>query len=78
MQTINLDCAPGSLRPGDLIDGVLEGTGLDAGEPVGMFFGNWTWEFDVERERWVAEIQPIIKPRIVALYNQGLIRYGDW
>jgi hypothetical protein len=28
MQTIELDCAPGSLRPGDLIGGVIKDLGL--------------------------------------------------
>jgi hypothetical protein len=77
METIDLDCAPGAIRP-DLIGGVLEGTGLTAGEPVSTFFGNWTWAFDVPREEWVERIQPIIKPRIEALYNEGWIRYGSW
>ena len=78
METIDLDCAPGGVRPGDLIGGVLKGTGLKPGEPIAKFFGNWTWAFDVPRERWEAKIQPIIKPRIEALYNAGTIRYGSW
>lgn len=78
MQTIELDCPPGHTRPGDLIDAVLEGTGLVAGETVSRFFGNWTWSFDVSRERWEREIQPIIRPRIEALYHVGVIRYGSW
>jgi hypothetical protein len=78
MQTIELDCPPGALRPGDLIDNVLKGTGLEAGKPVAMWFGEWTWEFDVPRERWEAEIQPVIKPRIEALYHSGAIRWGSW
>jgi hypothetical protein len=78
MRTIDLDCPPGGIRPGDLIGGVLEGTDLVAGEPVATFFGNWTWEFDVADNVWEEKIQPVIKPRIVALYNEGLIRYGTW
>lgn len=78
MQTIELDCAPGTPRPGDLIGGVLEGTGLEAGEPVSTFFGNWTWEFDVSQERWEGEVQPVIRPRIEELYHGGVIRYGSW
>lgn len=76
--TIELDCPPGSPRPGDLIDGVLEGTGLKAGETVSRIFGNWTWEFNVPEDEWVNKIQPIIKPRIEALFHKGLIRYGSW
>jgi hypothetical protein len=78
METIELDCPPGALRPGDLIGGVLEGTGLAAGETVSRFFGNWTWAFDVPRDEWVERIQPIIRPRITALYEAGVIRYGSW
>lgn len=77
-QTIELDCAPGYPRPGDLIDVVLEGTGLKAGETVSRCFGNWTWQFDVPRDVWERDIQPVIKPRIEALYNAGTIRYGSW
>jgi hypothetical protein len=78
METIDLDCPPGEPRPGDLIGMVLAGTGLAAGETVGRFFGNWTWEFDVSREEWETRIQPIIKPRIVALYEAGIVRYASW
>lgn len=78
METIELDCAPGALRPGDLINGVLEGTGLVAGETISRWFGEWTWGFDVPRDEWESRIQPIIKPRIEALYRSGAIRYGSW
>lgn len=80
LRTIDLDCPPGLPRPGDLIDGVLEGTGLVAKETVSRFFGNWTWDFSdqVEPITWVERIQPIIKPRIEKLYRDGVIRYGSW
>lgn len=42
---IELDCGPGSPRPGDLLPEVLEGTGLPVREPVSTFFGNWTWVY---------------------------------
>jgi hypothetical protein len=77
-QTIELDCPPGDPRPSDLIDAVLEGTGLvPIGEPS-KCFGNFEYSFDISREEWVERIQPIIKPRIEALYNSGIIRYGSW
>lgn len=78
MPNIQLDCAPGAPRPGDLIGGVLEGTGLTAGTPDATWFGNWLWEFDVPVQEWRDRIKPIIRPRIVALYEQGSIRYGSW
>ena len=77
-QTIELDCAPGGIRPGDLIGGVIEGTGLPARERVGAFFGNWTWDYsDIPAEKW-AEIRPVLKARVEALYRSGVIRYGSW
>ena len=78
METIELDCPPGSPRPGDLIGGVIAGTGLPESEPVSTFFGNWTYAYDIPRDKWEREIQPVIKPRIQALYNSGVIRYGSW
>jgi hypothetical protein len=78
VQTIELDCAPGMTRPGDLIEGVLEGTGLPVKDPIAKFFGNWTWDFsEVPADQW-EEIRKTTKPRIEALYHRGLIRYGSW
>ena len=78
-ESIELDCPPGGIRPWDLIEGVCEGTGLEVtGEPVACTFGESTWWFDVPREEWVERIQPIIKPRIEALYHAGAIRWGSW
>ena len=77
-QTINLDCAPGSPRPGDLIAGVIKDTGLKLKEPVAKFFGNWTWDYsEVPAEQW-DKIRPTLKKRITRLYHAGYIRYGDW
>ena len=77
-QTIELDCAPGAPRPGDLIGGVIEGTGLEARKDVSRFFGNWIWDYsDVPAEVW-KKVQPVLKERITALYNRGAIRYGSW
>lgn len=78
MESIELDCPPGYPRPGDLIAGVIAGTGLPESEPVFMFFGCWAWEYDVPREKWEREIQPVIRPRIQALHSSGVIRYGSW
>jgi hypothetical protein len=76
--SIELDCPPGSPRPGDLIAGVIEGTGLVLKEPVSKLFGEWTWSYqDVSCEDW-DKIQPILKERITTLYESGRIRYGSW
>ena len=78
METIELDCPPGGIRPGDLLPKVLEGTGLKVEEPIAKLFGEWTWQYDVPRDVWERDIQPIIKPRIEALYHNGMIRWGSW
>jgi len=83
MESIELDCPPGSPRPGDLIGHVVSGTALeqivnDMTEQPTPFFGLATWYFDIPRETWVSEIQPVIKPRIEALFHNGSIRYGSW
>jgi hypothetical protein len=78
IQTIEIDCPPGALRPGDLIGGVVKGLKLPKREPVLRFFGNWTWDYsDVKPDRW-KKIQPILEERITRLYNSGAIRYGSW
>jgi hypothetical protein len=81
--SIELDCPPGNLRPGDLIGSVLEGSGLsekdfETGPP---FFGHQTWvlkETAGKDELFKAHKYETFKPRIVALYNSGAIRYGTW
>lgn len=78
LQTIELDCPPGALRPGDLIGGVIKGLGLTEKETVSRFFGNWVWDYsEVPSKRW-KKIQPILKERIEKLYHSGAIRYGSW
>lgn len=76
--SIELDCAPGNPRPGDLIAGVIEGTGLPLKDTVMKLFGNWKWNYqEVSCEEW-DKIQPIVKQRITKLYESGIIRYGSW
>ena len=77
-QTIELDCEPGALRPGDLLPGVIKGTGLPIREPVSKFFGNWVWDYsDIPVKKWT-KAQPVVKERITALFGDGMIRYGSW
>jgi hypothetical protein len=78
LQTIELDCPPGYPRPGDLIAGVIGGTGLESRETISRLFGNWVWDYhDVPPEKW-EEIKPTLGERITKLYNNGIIRYGSW
>ena len=83
MEYIDLDCPPGAPRPGDLISEVVAGTVLeqmvkDMKEQPTPMFGLATWYFDIPRETWESDIQPVIKPRIERLYHNGSIRYGSW
>jgi len=78
--TIELDCPPGGILPGDLIADVIEGTGLPERDPVSKVFGQWTWEYgDVEgiAALW-PNIKPKLKERIEKLYHRGVIRFGSW
>lgn len=78
LQTIELDCPPGWPRPGDLIDGVIAGTGLPHRSAVSRVFGNWMWQYeDVPKEVW-DKANPIVRQRIEELYRQGLVRYASW
>lgn len=78
-QTIDLDCPPGPTRPDDLIRGIIQDTGVQpVTYDVTPFFGLATYTFDVDREVWVNEVQPVIRPRIEECYHLGLIRYGSW
>lgn len=77
-QTIELDCPPGGIRPGDLYPSVIKDTGLPERKTVGRFFGNWTWDYsDIPEDQW-QKVKPILKDRITKLYNDGIIRYGSW
>ncbi len=77
-QTIELDCAPGTMRPGDLITGVISETGLEPKEACSKFFGNWEWDYsDVPKEEWM-KVRPLLKERVKSLYTHGYIRYGSW
>jgi hypothetical protein len=80
-QTIELDCPPGGTRPWDLIEGVVKDTPLtltEADLAEGAMFGHREWVFTMPQEQWESQVQPVIKPRIQALYNAGVIRYGSW
>lgn len=81
--SIELDCAPGRPRPSDLIEGVLDGTGLSPTDfdTANPFFGHQTWVLrsgSPERDLAFTASKPIFKERIEALFHSHLIRYGTW
>lgn len=82
MFSIQLDCAPGYIRPLDLFPDVIRGTGLTMADfkPPATFFGQWTWllkRCDENDERFLAA-KLLFEERITELFNKGLIRYGSW
>lgn len=76
-KTIELDCAPGATRPGDLIGAVLKDTGLPVRDPISKVFGNWVWDYSDMAETFT-NAQPLLKERIENLYHSGAIRYGSF
>ena len=76
---LELDCPPGSPRPGDLLPSVLVGTGLekDSEATTSRLFGNWRWDFETPVGKHDA-VKGLLKIRITELYHAGLIRYGSW
>lgn len=78
--TIELDCAPGSPRPNELLPSVLEGTGvtIDPDETVSRFFGNWKWQVPDDQVEAYLVARDRVKARVTELYRRGLIRYGSW
>lgn len=78
-QSIELDCPPGATRPWDLIVWVCEGTDLPVtNDQVPCCFGLSSWVFDIPRDVWERDYQPIIIPRIKQLHHEGVIRWGSW
>lgn len=81
--SIELDCAPGTPRPSDLIEGVLKGTKLKVEDfdTVPPFFGHQVWilkESAQKDEIFKKHKYKTIKPRVEQLYHEGFIRYGTW
>ena len=79
--TIEIDCAPGNPRPGDLFPGTIADTGLteDDFEITSKLFGNWTWQLTNEAKRDLYEQhKEVIGNRIRTLSDRGQIRYGSW
>jgi hypothetical protein len=82
MCSIELDCAPGPVRPNHLFLDVIAGTQLNAEdfhEPTRMF-GNWEWELKPgeDRQRRFADATAKVRERIERLHRSGAIRYGSW
>lgn len=76
-QTIEIKCKS-DYRPGDLIEKILEGTGLEVRKPVSTVLDQWEWDYsDVEEDRW-RKANELIRHRIIDLYQKNIIEYGSW
>lgn len=76
--TLEIDCAPGHVRPGDLLPQVLKGTGIVLGEPQSRFFGCWQWVIPPEHVLAYSENRLVIETRLRELYERGAIRFAGW
>lgn len=82
--SIELDCPPGSTRPGDLIGSVLKGTRLKESDfnTSPPLFGEQVWVLKPGNPRKDATFKrhklATLKPRIEALFHAGFIRWGSW
>lgn len=78
--SIELDCAPGGLRPNDLLPCVIEGLGitLDPENTVMRLFGNWKWMIPQEQRIEYLKVRDEVARRIKTMYESGMIRYGSW
>lgn len=77
-QTIEIDCAPGYPRPGDLIAAVIKDTGLPTRDTCCRLFGCWTWDYkDIPLDVW-EKARPILKERLTKLYDAGWCRFCSW
>ena len=78
--TIELECPTGEPRPGDLLPGVLEGTGITI-NPEDTFvrlFGRWGWNVPDEQVDLYESVRSTVKDRIAKLYDAQVIRAGSW
>lgn len=74
---INIDCAPGSIRPDNILCRAIKETSLletDFTE-VSRCFGNWTWTIPMDK---YMPHQKAIGEKLKAFYEMGAIRYAAW
>lgn len=73
---IQIDCAPGNIRPGDILKEVIQDTELKYKEPISTFMGEWTWEYNEIDTKLFIKIKDIIFPKLKKAYDEGRIRYA--
>ena len=78
--TIVLDCAPGSMRPDDVLKLVLDNTELTSDDFVitSKLFGSWTFELNENKNEIYLKHKSAIGETIKKMFEHGFIRYGEW
>ena len=81
--SIEIDCAPGYPRPGDLFPAVLAETGLTVEDfkNTTKWFGHWTWvlkEGNPERDTLFTRNRAVFRSRLTKMYEAGYARYVSW
>lgn len=77
MMTLGIDCAPGTPRPDRYARIVFDKLKIEYNEPISKCFGAWTWEIDVESDKYTA-IKPWLKEYMNELVHKGSIRGAQW
>jgi hypothetical protein len=78
--TIQIDCAPGTVRPEYHFTALCEKIGMkeDEFELVSKFFGEWTWKVKHEAIEKYKSQQEVVKEFLTNLYKRGDIRFASW
>ncbi len=77
---IVIDCAPGSMRPDDILKLVLDNTDLTSSDftITSKFFGEWTFVLDESKNDIYNTHKHDIGETMKNMNHNGLIRYGEW
>ncbi|HET6527313.1 MAG TPA: hypothetical protein VFG39_01045 [Balneolaceae bacterium] len=83
VQSIELECTPGRSNPDDLILDIVDGTVLESYTKQGtaVHFNDEyhrRWKYPHLNEKAYRRDLPILRERIIALHQDGVIIYGSW
>ncbi len=77
---IEIDCAPFTPRPNEILREVLSGTAMtiDDFDIVAKFFGEWTFRVHEDKKNLYTSIKDLVGTRLTQAYHCGRIRYAMW
>ena len=75
---VNIDCAPGPIRPNTYFEVICSKLGIEYFEPVNKFFGNWTWMLLTLTDEQLEVYSEFVPGYLKGLYESGKIRYASW